>query len=179
MIPKTPHYGMMAEFDDPTSLVEAAERAREHGFTRIDAFTPFPVEGLHEAIGFHHTRLPLIVLTGGIIGFITGFGMQYFAQVIHYPLNIGGKPLNAWPAFVPIAFEMTILFAAFAAIFGMLGLNGLPEPYHPVFNVSRFAFASRDQFFLLIEANDPKFNQDETRRFLQSLNPLEVNDVPW
>lgn len=179
MRPKTETYGMMAEFDDAQTLVDAANRAREAGYSQLDAFTPFPVEGLHEAIGFHHTRLPLVVLVGGIIGFVTGFGMQYFAQVIHYPLNIGGKPLNSWPAWIPITFELTILFAAFAAIFGMLALNGLPQPYHPVFNVSRFVFATRDQFFLLIEARDPKFRRDETKEFLRSLRPLEVSDVPW
>ena len=179
MTPKTPTYGMLAEFDDPRTLIEAAKRTREQGYSHIDAFTPFPVEGLHDAIGFHSTKLPVIVLIGGIIGFIAGFGMQWFAQVIHYPLNIGGKPLNAWPAYIPIAFEVTILFASFAAIFGMLALNGLPEPYHPVFNTSRFVFATRDQFFLCIEASDPKFRADDTRKFLQSLNPLEVSDVPW
>ncbi|HVR42074.1 MAG TPA: DUF3341 domain-containing protein [Thermoanaerobaculia bacterium] len=179
MRPKTETWGLLAEFDDPTSLIEAAEKTREAGYTRIDAFTPFPVEGLHEAIGFHHTKLPMIVLAGGILGFVTGFGMQYFATVIHYPLNIGGRPLNSWPAWIPISFELAILFAAFAAIFGMLALNRLPEPYHPVFNVGRFVLATRDQFFLSIEASDPKFRRDETRRFLEALRPLEVSDVPW
>lgn len=179
MRPKTPTYGILAEFDDPQTLIEAAKRTRDEGYSHIDAFTPFPVEGLHNAIGFHSTRLPLIVLAGGLIGFVAGFGMQWFAQVIHYPLNIGGRPLNAWPAYIPIAFEVTILFASFAAIFGMLALNGLPEPYHPVFNTSRFVFATRDQFFLCIEASDPKFRPDDTRKFLQTLNPLEVSDVPW
>jgi hypothetical protein len=179
MKPKTPTYGMLAEFDDPQTLIDAAKRTRDAGYSHVDAFTPFPVEGLHDAIGFHSSRLPLIVLIGGIVGFAVGFGMQWFAQVVHYPLNIGGRPLNAWPAYIPIAFEVTILFASFAAIFGMLALNGLPEPYHPVFNASRFVFATRDQFFLCIEASDPKFRSDDTRKFLQSLNPLEVSDVPW
>ena len=176
---RAPIYGVMAEFDDPQSLVEAANAVREAGYTRIDAYTPFPVEGLSEAIGFHHSRLPMIVLTGGIIGAIAGFGMQYYASVIAYPLNIGGRPLNSWPAFIPITFEMTILFAALSAVLGMLALNGLPEPYHPVFNVPRFAFASRDQFFLCIESRDPKFDATRARDLLQSLRPLEVNDVPW
>lgn len=179
MRPRQPIYGIIAEFDDPQSLVDAAAHAREEGYTRMDAYTPFPVEGLNEAIGFHHTRLPLLVLAGGIIGALAGFGMQYYAAVIDYPLNIGGKPLNSWPAFIPITFEVTILFAAFTAVLGMLGLNGLPQPYHPVFNVSRFAFASRDQFFLCIESRDPKFDAGAVRRFLQSLHPLEVTDVPW
>ena len=172
-------YGVMAEFDDPQSLVDAANAVREAGYVNIDAYTPFPVEGLAEAIGFHKNRLPMIVLTAGLIGAVAGFGMQYFASVIHYPLNIGGKPLNSWPAFIPITFEVTILFAALAAVLGMLALNGLPQPYHPVWNVSRFAFASRDQFFLCIESRDPRFNRDNARRLLQSLRPLEVNDVPW
>lgn len=172
-------YGLMAEFDDVQTLVDAARQAREEGYTRMDAYTPFPVEGLAEEIGFHHSRLPMVVLTGGIIGAIAGFGMQYFAAVVHYPLNIGGKPLNSWPAFIPITFEVTILFASLAAVFGMLALNGLPEPYHPVFNVQRFVFATRDQFFLCIESRDPKFDRQRTRQFLQSLRPLEVNDVPW
>lgn len=179
MKPTTPTYGMMAEFADARSLVEATRRARESGYTKYDAYTPFPVEGLHQAMDIHHTRLPLIVLIAGIIGAATGFGMQYFAQVIHYPLNIGGKPLNSWPAWIPITFEVTILFATFAAILGMMALNGLPQPYHPVFNVDRFEFASRDHFFLVIEAADPKFRADETRAFLQSLSAREVSDVPW
>lgn len=182
MKPKPPRpdtYGLLAEFDDARKLVDAARRMREQGYTKFDAYTPFPVEGLHEAIGFHDTKLPAIVLGAGILGGLSGFGMQYFARVIHFPLNIGGKPLNAWPAFVPITFELTILFATLAAVAAMIALNGLPQPYHPLFNVSTFQAASRDRFFLCVESDDPKFRADETRRFLQSLSPLEVNDVPW
>jgi hypothetical protein len=175
---KLPLYGLMAEFGDSRQLLEAAERAYAEGYRNMDAYTPFPIHGLAEAIGFRSTRLPLIVLIGGILGGIGGFAMQYYASVIAYPLNIGGKPLNSWPAFIPVTFECTILAAALAAIFGMLALNNLPEPYHPVFHVPRFEFASRDHFFLCIEAADPKFDLQQTRTFLESLGPKEVADVP-
>lgn len=176
---KASHYGVMAAFEDPRALLAAARQAREAGFTKMDAYTPFPVEELSEEVGFHHTALPALVLGGGIIGALTGFGMQYFAAAIHYPLNIGGRPLNSWPMFIPITFEVTVLFASLTAVFGMLALNGFPEPYHPVFNVERFHLASRDGFFLCIESTDPKFDQQKTREFLQSLQPIEVSDVPW
>lgn len=176
---KPPFYGLIAEFDDPKTLLAAAQKATDSGYTKMDAYSPFPIHGLHEAVGFKKTWLSTIVLGGGILGALGGFGMQYFASVIHYPLNIGGRPLNSWPAFIPITFEVTVLLASFSAVVGMIMLNGLPQPYHPVFNVERFHLASRDQFFLCIEADDPKFESGETRRFLQSLNPIEVNDVPW
>jgi hypothetical protein len=176
---KAPYYGILAEFRDPRALLAAAQKATDSGYTKMDAYSPFPIHGLHEAVGFKKTWLSTIVLGGGIAGAIGGFGMQYFASVIHYPLNIGGRPLNSWPAFIPITFEVTVLLASFSAVVGMIVLNGLPQPYHPVFNVKTFQFASRDHFFLCIESDDPKFESGETRRFLESLQPIEVNDVPW
>jgi len=170
-------YGLMAEFEDPTDVVTAARRTYEEGYRRINAYSPYPIEELSEAIGFHKTILPVIVLIGGILGGLAGYLLQYYVHVIDYPLVIGGKPLHSWPAFIPITFECTILAAAFSAVFGMLALNKLPMPYHPVFNNPRFALATRDRFFLVIEARDPKFNHEETTRFLQSLNPYEVTDV--
>jgi hypothetical protein len=143
----------------------------------MDAYSPFPIEGLAEVIGFKRTQLPLIVLIGGILGGIGGFYLQYWTSVIDYPLIVGGKPYNSWPAFIPVTFETTILGAALAAVLGMLGLNGLPMPYHPVFNVERFALASRDRFFLCIEATDPKFDIDNTVEFLRSLNPSSIHEV--
>jgi hypothetical protein len=170
-------YGLMAEFEDPTALVTAAHRAYEEGYRRMDAYSPFPIEELSEAIGFHHTRLPAIVFFGGLFGCLAGFGLQYWVSVIDYPLNVGGKPTYSWPSFIPPTFEMTILFAALAAVLGMLALNGLPEPYHPVFNVNRFALATRNRFFLCIEAIDPKFDLEGTRRFLETLTPRNVSEV--
>ena len=170
-------YGVMAEFDNPEMLRDGAERAHAAGYRRMDAYSPFPVEGLAEVIGFKRTQLPLIVLLGGIIGGIGGFYLQYWTSVIDYPLIVGGKPYNSWPAFIPVTFETTILGAALAAVLGMLGLNGLPMPYHPVFNVERFALASRDRFFLCIEAADPKFDLDNTVEFLRSLNPSSIHEV--
>jgi hypothetical protein len=170
-------YGLMAEFDDPNTLVAAAHRVHHEGYRRLDAYSPFPIEELHEALGLHHTKLPLIVLIGGIVGCISGYSLQYWVSVIAYPLNVGGKPFHSWPAFIPVTFECTILGAALSAVLGMLALNGLPQPYHPVFNVPRFALASRNRFFIVIEATDPKFELEETRRFLETLNPREVTTV--
>jgi len=172
-----PLYGVMAEFESPTDLVAAARRVYSLGYRRINGYSPYPIEELAEAIGFTHTSLPLIVFIGGLLGGLGGFFMQYWIEVINYPLNVGGKPFNSWPAFIPITFEMTVLSAAFAAVLGMLILNKLPQPYHPVFNLPDFALATRDRFFLAIEANDPKFNHDEVVNLLQSLGALAVNDV--
>ncbi|MGH9196308.1 MAG: DUF3341 domain-containing protein [Acidimicrobiia bacterium] len=177
MKPRTPIYGLLAEFRDPNELLAAALRTYEYGYRRIDAFTPFPIEGLAEVIGFRERRLPLIVLLGGIVGAVAGYALQYYASVISYPINVGGRPLHSWPAFIIPTFETTVLFAALSAVLGMLALNGLPMPYHPLFNVPRFALASSDRFFLCIQSTDPKFDRQETRRFLQSLNSREVTEV--
>ena len=170
-------YGLMAEFDDPTSLVAATQRAHDAGYRRMDAYSPFPIEELHEALGARHTRLPLLVLLGGLCGCIGGYTLEYWSSVVAYPLNIGGKPLHSWPAFIPVTFETTILVAALTCVLGMLALNGLQQPYHPVFNVPRFALASRNRFFLCIESTDPKFDVEATRRFLETLEPREVTSV--
>ena len=172
-----PLYGVMAEFENPTDLVAAAHKVYSLGYRRINGYSPYPIEELSEAIGFTKTSLPLIVFIGGVIGGLSGFFMQYWIEVIDYPINVGGKPTNSWPAFIPITFEMTVLFAAFSAVLGMLILNKLPQPYHPVFNLPNFALATRDRFFLAIEANDAKFNHAEVVELLKSLNAVAVTDV--
>lgn len=171
-------YGLLAEYKSPEALIEAAQKTYAHGYRRIDAYSPFPVEGLAEAIGFHHNRIPLIVLIGGLLGGGGAFLMMWFSAVVNYPINVGGKPLLSWPAFIPITFELTILAGALAAVFGMLGLNGLPMPHHPLFYVPDFTRASRSRFFLCIQADDPLFNLDDTRAFLASLEPRRIIDVP-
>jgi hypothetical protein len=170
-------YGLMAEFENPQDLVDATRTTREQGFTRIDAYTPYPIEALTEALDIHDHKLPALVLGGGILGALFGYGLCWWCSVINFPLNVGGKPFNSVPAFIIPTFECTILFAAFAAVLGMLGLNGLPMPYHPVFNTPRFALASRDRFFLCIESRDPKFDHEATREFLTGLGPMVVMDV--
>jgi hypothetical protein len=174
---KAPIYGVMAEFDNPTALVNAARQAREAGYRKLDAYSPFPIEELSDALHLHKNKLPLIVLLGGITGLVLGYLMQYYVTVIYYPINIGGRPLHSWPSYIIITFEMTILFASIAAVLGLLGLCGLPMPYHPVFNVQRFAFASRNRFFLCVEATDPLFDRNRTSEFLESLEPNEVTEV--
>jgi hypothetical protein len=170
-------YGLLAEFDTAADLLDAAHRARDEGYTRMDAYTPLPVEGLREALGHPRTRLPLAVLAGGFLGAVSAYALQYYTLVVSYPLDIGGRAHHAWPAFVVITFELTILSAAIVAVVGMLGRNGLPCPYHPLFNVERFALASRDRFFLCIESSDPRYDPEETRGFLASLGSGEVSEV--
>ena len=166
---KTSSYGLLAEFRSPGAVVAGAHLAHSAGYKKIDAYTPYPIEELAEALGVHHSPLPKMILGGGILGALAGFGLQYWTAVIAYPLNIGGRPLNSWVAFIPPTFETTVLFAAATAVFGMIAVNGLPQPYHPVFNVPAFALASRDKFFLLVEASDPRFDAEATRRFLEGL----------
>ena len=176
--PRPAVYGVIAEFVEVSTLLRAARRANEAGYREMDAFTPFPVHGLAEAIGFRKTRVPWITLAGGLVGMACGFGLQYWIHVVAYPMNIGGRPLNSWPAFIPVTFECTILFAAFSAVLGMLALNGLPRPHHPVFNVPEFQLASQDRFFLCIESRDPQFQRERVRRFLTELGG-RVSDVDW
>jgi hypothetical protein len=170
-------YGVMGEFDNRFDLLEAVKKARAEGYTCMDAYTPFPIHGLGEALGFEDRRLPWLVLIGGLVGCVAGFGSMYWIAAIRYPINVGGRPLFSWPSFIPITFETTVLCAALAAVFGMLALNGLPQPYHPVFNAPRFALASRNRFFFCIEAADPKFEPAEVRRFLEQLHAREVVDL--
>jgi hypothetical protein len=176
-VKRPPVYGLLAEFDDVTALVHAVRGARESGYRRIEAYTPYPVEEVWEALGAHDRRLPLLVLLGGVSGGVAGYLLQWWTAVVDYPLNVGGRPFHSWPAFIVPTFETTVLGAAIAVVLGMLALNGLPMPYHPVFNVPRFALSSRDRFFLLVHAGDPLFDRDETRRFLERLTPRQVSEV--
>jgi hypothetical protein len=173
-----PPYGLVAEFESAASLVQAAARARDAGYKRMDAYSPFPIEDLTDALGQRPTVLPFVVLLGGLLGGVGGYLLQYVTAVHSYPLNIGGRPLHSWPMFLPVTFECTVLGASLAAVFGMLTMNGLPMPYHPLFNLERFALASRDRFFLCIRRVDPKFDLSQTRQFLESLGAREVTEVP-
>ena len=179
-VPFTPGvYGLLAEFDTPGEVVTAAERAYAAGYRDMDGYSPFPIEELSEAIGFHTTYVPQVVLLGGLVGGLAGYGLEYWVSVIAYPLMVGGKPYHSWPAFIPVTFETTVLFAGISAVLGMILLNGLPRPYHPVFNAPRFQLASRDRFFLLIESKDPQFDLTRTRDFLSGLKPRSLTEVPY
>jgi len=171
-------YGLMAEFDTPEKLLAATRRAYAEGYRRMDAYTPFPVEGLASALGSERTNMSKLIGLGGLAGCAGGFFLMWWITVIAYPLNVGGRPFNSWPAYIPITFECTVLLASLTAVIGMLALNGFPHPYHPVFNVPRFQLASVDRFFLCIEAHDPRFALDKTRQFLETLDPNEVSEVP-
>ncbi len=174
----SPVYGLLAEFEKPDDLVAATRHAYDRGYRMMEAYTPFPVDGLAEALGFHQNGIARVVLIGGLLGGLGGFFMQWFSAVVHFPLDIGGRPFNSWPAFMPITFELTILSAALSAVLGMLGLNGLPRPHHPVFNVPSFALASRNRFFLCLQARDPLFEIGEARRFLEEHAPKAISPVP-
>jgi hypothetical protein len=170
-------FGLMAEFDSATAIVDAARRARAAGYQKVDAYTPFPIHQLDDALRLPRTKLPWLVLCGAIAGTLGGLSLEYWTSVIDYPLNVGGRPLASWPSFIVPAYETTILLAALTAVGGMLLLNGLPQPYHPVFNVPAFVNASADRFFLSIEAADPKFDPHATRQFLEGLHPRGVSDI--
>ncbi len=170
-------HGLMAEFETPEALLAASRRARDQGYRHMDAYTPMPVEGLAEAVGFRSKAVSYCVFAGGLAGACGGFGLMWWITVIAFPHIVSGRPLNSWPAYIPITFESMVLVACFTAVIVMLVLNGLPEPYHPVFNVAAFERASRDRFFLCIEASDPQFDLEVTRRFLEALGPEEVHEV--
>jgi hypothetical protein len=172
-------YGILAEFNSAQELVDASRKAYAEGYRKIDAYSPFPIEALEEALGIPHTILPWVVFFGGLLGGMAGYGLEYWSQVIEYPLIIGGKPFHSWPNFIPVWFETTVLGASISAVVGMLALNGLPQPYHPVFNIESFRErAQNDKFFLCIEARDPRYKPEEIKKFLSGLNPVGVWEVP-
>lgn len=170
-------HGIVAEFLEPEEVLSAASRAYAEGYRRMDAYTPFPVEGLAEAIGFRRNGVPLVALLGGIFGASLGFGMQCFSAMHDYPINVGGRPLYSWPSFIPITFELTILFAALAALFGMFALNRLPQPHHPIFETPFFEQRNASRFYLCIQADDPRFDRDRVSRFLRQLAPQHIWEV--
>ena len=171
-------YGLMAEFDNSTDLVVATKAAYAAGYRKMDAYSPFPIEEASEALGFHKTRVPLIVLVGGLLGGSGAYLLQYWINCIAYPLNVGGRPWHSWPAFIVPTFEMTVLFGGLSGVIGMFALNGLPMPHNPLFNVDRFSAVTRDRFFLCVEADDPQFDLVGTYQFMESLQPLSISEVP-
>lgn len=171
-------FGVLAEYGSGDDLLAAIEHAQTQGaYTRMEAYTPMPMHEVSHALG-HKNHLPKLVLAGGLTGMVVGFGLQYYAAVIHYPMNVGGRPLNSWPSFIPVTFELTILFASLTAVLGMLALNGLPRPHHPVFAVPSFELASRDRFFLLVPHYDPNFDADRALEILGAREPITVQEVP-
>ncbi|HEY4843690.1 MAG TPA: DUF3341 domain-containing protein [Terriglobales bacterium] len=177
-IPGSPVYGLMAEFDSAQELLAAAHKTHEAGYKKMDAYSPFPIEGLAEAIGFHKNRVALVVLICGLIGLISAYSFQYWVAVITFPVNIGGRPYHSWPSFIIVTFELTILFGGVSSMIGMLALNGLPMPYHPVFNVPEFTKASENKFFLVVFSSDPNYDAAHTRSFLEGLAPRMIAEVP-
>jgi hypothetical protein len=172
------YFGVLAEFADADELVAAAREVHAAGYHEVEAYSPMPIEGLAEALGFRRTWMPMVVLVGGIVGCLSGWALQYYTTVVAYPLNVGGRPVNSWPSFIPVIFEMTVLVAALSAVLGMLAMNGLPRPHHPLFAIPHFDRATQDRFFLCVLARDPKFHPQTTRQFLERLGPTEVFDVP-
>ena len=170
-------WGITAEFDETDPIINAARQARQAGYTRMDSYTPMPVEGLSEASGYRNKQMPALMFMGGLLGCTAGYWMQWYANTQSYALNIGGRPYHTWPNFIVITFEATVLLTAFAGVFGMLALNGLPTLYHPMFGVDGFDRASQDRFFFTIEARDPSFDFDKTLAFMQSLGALRVQVV--
>ena len=170
-------YALVAEFETVEGLVAAAQAAKDAGYKKMDGYSPFPIHGLSDAIGFKDIKVPWMVLAGGLVGAAVGYSLQWYTSVVDYPHNVGGKPLNSIPAFIPITFECTVLFAALTATFGMLALNGLPRPYHSIFNTPGFERASQDRFFLAIERDDPQFDIVKTREFLETLGGVAVSEV--
>jgi hypothetical protein len=173
-----PLHGIMAEFETAAALIHATKEAHKAGYRKMDAYTPYPIEGVYHAMSAAHSKLPWLIFLGGLFGAAVGFGFQFWVSTMAYRLNIGGRPLNTWPAFIPVTFEVTILIAGCTTVFGMLALCGFPQPYHPVFNVARFAKASQDGFFLCLESTDPLFDTEKTTAFLQTLHPTHVDEVP-
>ncbi len=176
--PKNPIHGMIAEFNGPEEILEAAQKAKDAGYTKMEAYTPFPVHGLVDIVAEEDHRIKWLIFLGGIAGVVSGYGLQYWVSVYAYAHNVGGKPLQSWPAFIPVTFECMILFSSFAAVVGMLGLNGLPRPHHPIFNAKNFEYASRSKFFLCIEVEDEKYDKAGTEKFLKGLGAVEVSEVP-
>ena len=171
-------YGMLAEFATADELLAAARHTRAAGYRQIDAYAPFPVEGLVEVLGPHRDRIPLLTLIGGLLGGVGGYFMQWYSAVISFPINVGGRPLHSWPSFIPVTFELAVLGAALFAVFGMLALNGLPQLYHPLFNTEAFELASRNRFYLCVRCSDKKYDAVKVQQHLESLDPLLVQEVP-